>query len=141
VERHTYECGDGDGDGGYTHRRGDSGCNHVCADREKRERKTEKEERGPPAPSDLKNLMERTIPHQAQELTQLHLTVRHLANLMDARAAYEEAQRWAMMLLMQEREQKWDTCHEDNKLCGADIMNMIVKTMKGVAQGQEERER
>jgi len=40
-----------------------------------------------------------------------------------------------MMTWMQEREQKWDARHEDNKLWGAGITNMIAKTMKGVAQG------
>ena len=42
---------------------------------------------------------------------------------------------------MQEREQKWDALHEDDKLLGAGIRNMIAKTMKGVGQGQQERER
>jgi len=60
------------------------------------------------APSDWRSRMERTIRHQAQELTQLHQTVGHLANLVEARAAREEAQRLAMLTWMQEREQKWD---------------------------------
>jgi len=42
---------------------------------------------------------------------------------------------------MQDREQKWDPRYEDDKVWGAGIMNMIAKSMKGVAQGQEERER
>jgi len=42
---------------------------------------------------------------------------------------------------MQEREQKWDTRYEDDKVWGAGITNMIAKTMKGVSQGQEERVR
>jgi hypothetical protein len=41
---------------------------------------------------------------------------------------------------MQEREQKWDVRHEDGKVWGARIPNMIAKTMKGVAQSQEQRE-
>jgi len=93
------------------------------------------------APSDWRSRMERTIRQQAQELTQLHQTVGHLANLVEARAAREEAQRLVMMTWMQEREQKWDARYEDYKVWGAGITNMIAKTMKGVAQGQEERER
>jgi len=54
---------------------------------------------------------------------------------VEARAAREEAQRLAMMTWMQEREQKWDARYEDNKVWGAGITNMIVKTMKGVTQG------
>jgi len=65
--------------------------------------------------------------------------VGHLANLVEARAACEEAQRLAMLTWMQEREQKWDAHCEDDKVWGAGIMNMIAKTMNGVAQGQEER--
>jgi hypothetical protein len=42
--------------------------------------------------------------------------VGHLENQVEAQAAHEEAQRLAMMMWMQEREQKWDTGHEDNKL-------------------------
>jgi hypothetical protein len=52
-----------------------------------------------------------------------------------------EAQRLAMPMWMQEREQKWDARYEDNKVWGAGITNMIAKTMKVVAQGLEERER
>jgi len=42
---------------------------------------------------------------------------------------------------MQEREQKWDARHEDNKLWGAGITNMIVNVVKGVAPSQEAREK
>jgi len=42
---------------------------------------------------------------------------------------------------MQEREQKWDARHEDDKLWGAGITNMIAKVMKGVAPGQGVREK
>jgi len=95
----------------------------------------------PVAPSDWRSHMERTIPQQAQELTQLHRTVGHLANLWEAWAACDEAQWQGMMAWMQEREQKWDTRHEDNKLWGAGITNMIAKVMKGVAPGKEGREK
>ena len=46
----------------------------------------------PAAPSDWRSRMERTIRQQAQELTQLHRTVGHLGNLLEARTAREEAQ-------------------------------------------------
>jgi len=42
---------------------------------------------------------------------------------------------------MQEREQKWDAGHKDDKLWGAGITNMILKIMKRVASGQETREK
>jgi hypothetical protein len=58
-----------------------------------------------------------------------------------AQVGSEEEQRLAMMTWMEEREQKWDARYEDNKVWGAGITNMIAKTMKGVAQGQEWRER
>jgi hypothetical protein len=95
----------------------------------------------PAAPSDWRSHMEWTIRQQAQELTQRHRTVGHLANLMDTRAAREEAQRLAMLTGVQEREQKWDARDEDDKVSGAGIKNMIAKTMNGVGQGQEVRER
>jgi len=95
----------------------------------------------PVAPSDWMSRMERTLRQQGQELTQLRETVGHLANLVEARAAREEAQWLAMMMWMQEREQKWEARYEDDKVWGAGITNIIAKTMKGVAEGQEERER
>jgi hypothetical protein len=64
---------------------------------------------GQAAPSDWRSHKDRTIRQQAQELTQLHRTVGHLLNLVEPRAAHEEAQRLAVMTLMQERENKWDT--------------------------------
>jgi len=42
--------------------------------------------------------MERTIRQQAQKLMQLHQTVGHLTNLVEAQAAREEAQWLAMMM-------------------------------------------
>jgi hypothetical protein len=93
------------------------------------------------APSDWKSRMERTIRQQTQELMQLRQTVGHLANLMEARAASKEAQCLAMITWMQEREQMWDTCHEDDKEWGVGITNIIAKEMKGVAPGQDLREK
>jgi len=72
----------------------------------------------PAAPSDWRRRMQRTMRQQGQELTQLHRTVGHLTNLSQARAAHEEAQWSGMRTWMQEREQKWDTRHEDDKLWG-----------------------
>jgi hypothetical protein len=93
------------------------------------------------APSDWRSGMEQTIQQQAQELMQLHRTVGQLANLVEARAACKEAQQLAMLTWMQEREQKWDARYEDQKVWGVGITNMIAKTMKVVARGQDERER
>jgi len=45
------------------------------------------------------------------------------------------------MTWVQEREQKWDLRHKDDKLCRAGITNIIAKVMKGVAPGQEMREK
>ena len=42
---------------------------------------------------------------------------------------------------MQEREQKWDARHEDDKLWGAGITNMIANVVKRVAPSQEAREK
>jgi hypothetical protein len=50
--------------------------------------------------------MEKTMRQQAHELPQLHQTIGHLANLLEAQAAREEAQWLGMMMWMQEREQK-----------------------------------
>jgi outer membrane biosynthesis protein TonB len=60
---------------------------------------------------------------------------------VEAWAASKEAQRLAMMTWMQEREQNWDARCEDDNVWGAGTMTMIMKTMKGVAQGEEEKER
>jgi hypothetical protein len=43
------------------------------------------------APSDWRSRMELTIQLQVQDPTQLHQTVGHLANLLEARAAREKA--------------------------------------------------
>jgi hypothetical protein len=51
----------------------------------------------PAASSDWRSRMVRTIRQQAQELMQLPRTVGHLANLVEARAAHEEAQQLAIM--------------------------------------------
>jgi hypothetical protein len=93
------------------------------------------------APSNWRSRMERTMRQQAQELTQLHRTVGHLTNLVEAQAAREEAQWRGMMTWMQEREQKWDTRHDDDTLWGAGITNLSAKVMKEVAAGQEAREK
>jgi hypothetical protein len=41
---------------------------------------------------------------------------------------------------MQEKEQKWDTGQEDDKLRGAGITNMITKVINGIVPGQKARE-
>jgi hypothetical protein len=90
---------------------------------------------------DWRSRMERMIRQQAQELMQLHRTVQHIANLLEARVDCEEAQRPKMMTCMQEKEQKWDACHEDDKLWGAGITNMIAKSMEGAAPGEKASEK
>ena len=70
----------------------------------------------PAAPSEWRCRIQGTIRQQAQELTQLHQTVGHLASLVETRAAREEAQRLAMMTWMQVSEQKWDARYEDDKV-------------------------
>jgi hypothetical protein len=95
-----------------------------------------------PAPtSDWRCRIERTIQKQAQEQTQLHWTVRHLAKLVEAWAVREDAQWLARMTWTQKREHKWDAHYVGNKLWVAGIANMIVKIRKGVARGQEGREK
>ena len=79
----------------------------------------------PAAPSDWKCRMGRTIRLQAQELRQRHRTVGHLAHLVEAQAAGNLAQQQAMMTWMQKRQQKWDSCNEDEKVSWAGITNMI----------------
>jgi len=101
-------------------------------------RKQRRWSEAPAAPSDCRSRMERTIRQQAEKVTQLHQTVGHLANLVEAWADRDEAQWLVMMTWMQEREQKWDARYEDDKVWGVGITNMIAKTMKGVAQAQEE---
>jgi len=49
------------------------------------------------APSDWRSRMERAVRQQAQELMQLHLTVGHLTNVLEAQAAREELQWWGML--------------------------------------------
>jgi hypothetical protein len=93
------------------------------------------------APSDWKSRKERTMRQEAKELTKLHRTVGHRTNLLEAQTAREEAQWREMMTWMQEREQKWDTHHKDDKLWVAGITNMIANVMKGVAPGQVAREK
>ena len=95
----------------------------------------------PAAPSVWRSRMERTIRQRAQKLTQLHRTVGHLANLVEAQAAHKEAQRLAMMTWIEEREQKWEARYEDDTVWVAGTTNMIAKTMNGVGQGQEGRDR
>jgi len=84
----------------------------------KENRKRRRSSEAPAAPSDWRSRMERTMRQQAQELTQLHRTVGHLTNLVQAQAARKEAQWSGMSTWMQEREQKWDAHHEDDKLWG-----------------------
>jgi len=95
----------------------------------------------PATPSDWRSCMERTMRQQAQKLIQLHRTVGHLTNLVQAQSAREEAQWLGIRTWMQKREQKWDARHEDDKLWGAGITNMLAKIMKGVASSQDAREK
>jgi hypothetical protein len=46
-----------------------------------------------------------------------------------------------MRTWIQDREQKWNALHDDDKMCGAGITNMIVKAMKEVAPRHEAREK
>jgi len=78
---------------------------------------------------------------QTQKLTQVHCTVGHLTNLVQAQVAREEAQWLGMRTWMQEREEKWDTCHQDDKLWGVCITNLIARVMKGVTPGWEAGEK
>jgi hypothetical protein len=93
------------------------------------------------ATSDWRSHMERTMRQHAQEVTQLHQNVGHQTNLVEAPAAPEEAEWQAMMTWMQEREQKWDTHHQDDRLWGAGITNKIAKVMKHAAPGQKASEK
>jgi len=93
------------------------------------------------APSDWRSRMGRTMRQQAQELMQLHRTVGHQTHLLDAQSARKEAQWRGVMTWMQDREQKWNTSHKDDKLWGAGVRIMIAKVMKGVAPGLEGREK
>jgi len=95
----------------------------------------------PATPSDWRSRMERTMPQEALELMQLHRTVGHLTNLVQVQAAREKAQWLGLRTSMQERQQMWDACREDDKLWGAGITNTIAKIMKGVASGKEARKK
>jgi len=86
-------------------------------------------------PSDWRSCIERIMRQQAQQLTQLHQTVGHRTNLVQAQTAHEGAQWLGMTTWMQEKEPKWDACHKDNKVSRAGITNVIPKIMKGVAPG------
>jgi len=95
--------------------------------------------KAPATPSDWRSRMKRTMQPQAQELTQLHQPVGHLTNLVQAQAAREEVQWLGIRTSMEEREQKRDTRHKDDKVWGVGITNMMVKIMKAVAPGEEAR--
>jgi len=56
------------------------------------------------APSDWRSRMERTMRQLAQELTQLHRTIIHVTNLLEAKALCEGTQLLAMMTWTQEKE-------------------------------------
>ena len=120
-----------------------SGKTIVEPIRGKREWNAEKEERCPGdllAPSAWRSRIYRMVRLQAQKLLQLHRTVGHCTNVLEALAPREEAQWLGMLTKMQEREQKWDTRHEDDKLWGAGSTIPITMVMKRVAPGQEARE-
>jgi hypothetical protein len=85
--------------------------------------------------------MQRMIRQQVQELTQQHPPVGHLLNLVESQATWEEVQWLGIITWMQESEPKWDTRQEDVKMRGVGITNMITKTMTGVAQGEEGRQK
>ena len=93
------------------------------------------------APSDWRRCEERTMRQQEQELTRLHRTVGHLTNLLEAQVPRKEAQWLGITTWMQEQEQKWDARHEEDKLWGAGITNMIAKVLKCVVPGQAVREK
>jgi len=98
-------CGRGDGDevSGDTHPRGDCGRNQFEPMEGNENGKQRRRSEAPATPSNWRSRMERTMQQQAQELTQLHRTVGHLTNLVQAQAAREEAQWLGMRTWMQER--------------------------------------
>jgi hypothetical protein len=93
----------------------------------------------PKAIGDWRSRMKRTVRQQAQELTQLHRTIEHLAKSLEAYAACEEAQQLGVKTWMEEREEKWDFRHEDNILWAAGITYTIAEVMKAAASDQAAR--
>jgi len=77
------------------------------------------------APCQWSSRMERMMRQQEQERIQLHRTVGHLTNMLESQAAHKQEHWRGMITWMQEREQKWDTRHKDDKQWGAVITNMI----------------
>jgi len=55
-----------------------------------------------------------------------------------APAACEAAQWLGMITRIQEREQKWDARHKDDKVKGEGISDMVANVMKGETPGPEE---
>jgi len=101
------------------------------------------EKRGPRdhrGPSDWRSRMDRMMQQQKQELTQLHQTVGHLTNQLEAHVAREEAQWRRMVIWMQEIELKWDTCDVGDRRWVAGNTNIITMVMKGAAPSQKSRE-
>jgi 2-methylaconitate cis-trans-isomerase PrpF len=77
----------------------------------------------------------------AQELTQLHQAIAHLANLLEAQAAYVEAQWLGRIICLQQTRQQNDAHHQGGWLWVAVTSEMVKNVTKPASQCQKARDK
>ena len=87
------------------------------------------------SPGDWRSRMDRTVQQQACELAQLHRTVTMMATMLGTQTALQETQWRSMSTWLEEREEKWETRHQDDVLWSTGITNMVAKVMAGMKSG------
>jgi len=87
---------------------------------------------------DWRSHMERVAQHQGRELAQLHRTIAKMANMLEAQTALQEAQWRGMKTWLQEKEENWDTYHQDDVLWGKDITDMVGRVVAATERRQRE---
>jgi len=84
--------------------------------------------------------MERAAQPQACKIARLHRTIAKMAIMLDAQTALQEAQWQGMKTWLENREEKWNTYHQDDVLWGRGITDMVTMVVTATEGGQRESE-
>ena len=85
---------------------------------------------------DWRSRMEQTVRQQADEVTQLHLTINSMATMVEAHTACEEAKWRGMNKWQEDMQTKWDEHHKHEVLWGKGIADMTSEVL-AKARGNE----
>jgi len=87
---------------------------------------------------DWRSRMDRAAQQQARELAQLHRTIAKMVNLLVTHTALQEKQWGRMKMWLEEQEKMRDEYHQDERLWGKGIPDVVARAMAGIERDQKE---